>query len=181
MKNFVVIVLFFTSAFQAMSQQYYTRSGEISFFSSTSIEDIEAHNKTVTAIFDSKTGAIQIGVTMKAFKFEKALMQEHFNENYVESTKYPKSLFSGKIQNIEQLKFNEDGKFPVEIVGELTLHGVTKKMVIKGRFEIVNGKITGFSEFKIVLKDFNIEIPALVAEKIEKEILVKVKLEVVKK
>ena len=94
------IVLLVASFYSANAQQYFTRTGEISFYSSTPVEDIEAKNKTVTAIFDATSGKIQFSAAMKSFKFEKALMEEHFNENYVESDQFPKSTFNGVIENI---------------------------------------------------------------------------------
>jgi len=98
MKRIVLVSALLMLVSGLHAQKYFTRSGQISFFSSTSMEDIEAHNKTVTAIFDSQSGAIQFSVTMKSFQFEKALMQEHFNENYVESGKFPKATFKGVLK-----------------------------------------------------------------------------------
>src|SRR3982750_2211619 len=85
----------------AFSQnRYFTKTGKVSFFSKASLENIEAHNKNAVSVFDRTTGQVEVSILMKAFEFEKALMEEHFNENYVESDKFPKSVFKGKINEL---------------------------------------------------------------------------------
>src|SRR5688572_18821627 len=125
----------------AFAQKYFTKSGSVNFFSKTPMENIDATNKKATCVIDSKTGQIEIALLMKAFEFEKALMQEHFNENYVESDKYPKATFKGNITNIASVNFTKDGSYPVDITGKLTMHGVTKDMKTKGSIIVKNGKI----------------------------------------
>src|SRR5690349_23750589 len=93
------IILFVGSTFVHAQDKFFTKSGQVTFSSKTSLENIEAHNKSVTCVLDVKTGNLQFAVLMKGFEFEKALMQEHFNENYVESHKYPKAEFKGQIVN----------------------------------------------------------------------------------
>ena len=163
------------------AQKYFTRTGEISFFSSTSIENIEAHNKTVTAVFDAKSGQIQFSVTMKAFHFEKALMEEHFNENYVESDEYPKSTFKGEIVDASNIDFSKNGTYSSDIKGSLTIHGVKKNIVAKAQFVVVDGKVTGESKIKINPEDYKIEIPGVVREKIAKELEVTIMMNFVEK
>lgn len=170
---FMVLVFALTGV---QAQKYFTRTGQISFFSSTAVEDIEAHNKAVTGIFDVASGAIQFSVAIKSFHFEKALMEEHFNENYMESTKFPKSTFSGKIQNIGEIDFSKDGVYPVVIVGKLTMHGVTKEVTVKGTFTIKNGEVLGEAKMMINPEDYKVTIPDLVREKIAKELEVTVKM-----
>jgi polyisoprenoid-binding protein YceI len=159
-------------AVTAVSAQtkYFTKSGSISFFSKTSLENIEAKNSRAVCVIDAATGQIEIAVLMKAFEFPKALMQEHFNENYVESDKYPKSTFKGTIKNITSVNFTKDGTYPVSIFGTLTMHGVTKDLTTIGTIVVKDGKITGTTEFVIALADYNIEIPSVVADKIQKTI-----------
>lgn len=152
------------------AQKYFTRTGSITFFSSTPIEDIEAVNKTVTAVFDAKTGDIQFSATMKAFQFEKALMQEHFNENYVESDQFPKSTFKGKIINISDIDFSKNGEYKAEIEGSLTIHGTTKQIKATSIFTVKDGKVIGKSVIKVNPEDYKIEIPGVVREKIAKEL-----------
>src|SRR5437868_2935959 len=99
-KKMMIAVAFVASATVSFAQsKYYTKNGKIEFYSKATLEDIDAKNKTVAAILDSQTGAMQFSVLMKGFEFQKALMQEHFNENYVESDKYPKGEFKGTITN----------------------------------------------------------------------------------
>lgn len=171
--NKIIIALLLTGAITANAQsKYFTRTGKITFdaTSSASPEQIEANNSQVNTVIDAVTGQMEFAALMKAFEFEKALMQEHFNENYVESDKFPKSVFKGKIENISQVDFNKDGTYPVKVAGQLTLHGVTKGASTNGTVEIKNGKVNAKSTFIILLADFGIEIPKLVADKISKEV-----------
>jgi len=149
------------------AQKYMTRTGYIRFFSHTSVEDIEAKNNQVTGIVDAETGEMVFKVLMKSFLFQKALMQEHFNEKYVESDKFPHAEFKGKMKdwNPEMLK---PGK-PIEIFveGDLTIHGVTKKIIEKGTIELTpEGKVSAKAVFKLRPEDYGIKIPALVRSNI---------------
>ncbi|MBC8172938.1 MAG: YceI family protein, partial [Chitinophagales bacterium] len=148
----------------------------ISFYSTASVENIEAHNKKATAVVDTKTGAMEFAVLMKAFEFEKALMEEHFNENYVESDKFPKATFKGKIDNLSSVNFSKDGTYAVTVSGDLTIHGVTKATTATGNFVVSGGKITGKSEFNILLADYKIAIPAIVKDNISEKVLIVVDL-----
>lgn len=169
----IVLVAIFSGV---NAQKYLTRSGEISFFSSTSIEDIEAHNKTVTAIFDSKSGAIQFSVTVKSFHFEKALMEEHFNENYMESDDFPKATFKGEIENVGEIDFSKKGTYTTNISGSLTIHGVTKEITTKATFKVDGDEVFGESKIMVNPEDYGIEIPGVVREKIAKELEVSLKM-----
>src|SRR5690606_11497002 len=118
---------------------YFTKQGYISLYSHTSVEDIKAENNQVLSIIDFETGDIAITLLMKSFQFEKALMQEHFNENYIESDKYPKANFSGRIQNIKDVL---EGKNNIaEIRGELTIKGITKTVLIESKITIEKDNI----------------------------------------
>lgn len=161
----------------AQAQKYFTRSGDISFFSSTSIEDIEANNKTVTAIFDSQTGAIQFSVSIKSFHFEKALMQEHFNENYMESNEFPKATFKGVIENVGDINFSKNGVYANTVSGKLTMHGVTKEVLANATFSIKGDVVVGESIIMINPEDYGIEIPGVVREKIAKELKITLKMD----
>jgi polyisoprenoid-binding protein YceI len=101
-------------------------------------------------------------------------MQEHFNENYMESSKYPKSTFKGKITNLDKIDFATDGTYPAEVSGKLTIHGVTKDVAIKGNIIVKDGKFKTVSTFKVKPEDYNITIPNLVRDNIAKEIEVTV-------
>jgi hypothetical protein len=167
-----VILLLFGSTLHA--QKYITKNGHISFFSSTPMEDIEAHNQQVNAVLDTETGDFVFKVLIKSFEFEKALMQEHFNENYMESHKIPNSTFVGKVTNHNQIDFDKDGEYPASIEGKLTIHGVTKEVGNKGKFIVKDGEINGVAKFNIAPSDYDIKIPAAVAGKIANSLEVSV-------
>jgi polyisoprenoid-binding protein YceI len=154
----------------ATAQKYYTKNGNISFFSKTSMEDIKADNNQVMSVLNIQTGELQFSVLIKSFHFEKALMEEHFNENYMESGKHPKSTFKGTITDIGKVNFNKDGTYAVTVSGDLTIHGVTKKATTNGKMMVKSGKITGSTVFSVALADYKIEVPKLVENNIAKSI-----------
>jgi polyisoprenoid-binding protein YceI len=158
----------------AAQDRYFTKTGTIRFFSKTDLENIEATNKIVTAVLDIKSGAIQFSVPMKAFEFRKSLMQEHFNENYVESDKFPNGTFKGKISNNAGIKYGTPGTYDATVEGELTIHGVTKPLSTKGKLLISASNIEANTSFEILLADYNISIPSLVADKISKNVQINV-------
>jgi len=165
----VIMILGFSSRLTAQDK-FFTKSGIISFYSKASLENIEAHNKTVTCVLDTKTGNLQFAVLMKAFEFEKALMQEHFNENYIESDKFPKAEFKGQVVNNAEINYLKDGKYPAMVKGKLTLHGETRDVETKGTIEIKGGKLDTDAVFAVALSDYNVEIPKLVKDNISKTI-----------
>jgi len=169
---FATLVLFTTSA--NAQNRYFTKTGTIQFYSKASLEDIEAKNKTVTAVLDSKTGALQFSVQMKGFEFEKALMQEHFNENYVESGKFPKAEFKGSVVNNSAVNYAMDGTYNVTVKGKMTIHGVTKDVEAPGTIKVDGGKLEGKSTFNIQLSDYKISIPSVVKDKISNSIKITV-------
>ena len=107
---------------------------------------------------------------MKGFEFEKALMQEHFNENYVESDKFPKAVFKGAISNIGSVNFAASGKYPVTVSGQLTIHGITKPVSTMGTLVLQNNEVSANAEFNILLDDYKISIPGLMKDKISKTV-----------
>lgn len=158
----------------ASAQKYYTKNGSISFFSKTSMEDIKADNNQVMSVLNTQNGELQFSVLIKSFHFEKALMEEHFNENYLESAKYPKSTFKGTITDIAKVNFAVDGVYPVSVSGDLTMHGVAKKVTTTGKITVKGGKITGNAVFSVALADYKIEVPKLVENNIAKTIQITV-------
>lgn len=154
--------------------RFFTKTGKIDFYSKASLEDIQAKNNTVTAVLDTKSGAMQFSVPMKGFEFEKKLMQEHFNENYVESDKYPKAEFKGTVNNNSGVNYTKDGTYNVTVNGKLTLHGVTKDVEAPGTVKVNGGKIDAASTFNIKLSDYNISIPAVVKDKVSNSIKINV-------
>jgi hypothetical protein len=169
------------TAYNAEAQKLYTKNGEISFYSNAPLENIEAFNRSITAVLDTKVGAVQIGVLMRGFEFEKALMQEHFNENYVESDKYSKAVFIGSIQANEKLPYTQDGTYSAVAKGKLMLHGVEKEITVNGKIVITSGVPQLFAEFDLFLSDYNISIPSMVANKVSKNVHIKVLLTLDKK
>lgn len=152
------------------AQKYYTKNGTISFFSKTNMEDIKAENNQVMSVLNVQTGELQFSLLVKGFHFEKALMEEHFNENYLESEKFPKSTFKGLITDIAKVNFLKDGNYPVNINGDLNMHGVSNKINVAGTIYIKEGAITGKSVFKLVMTDYKVIIPKLVENNISKTI-----------
>jgi len=153
-----------------------TRNGAISFYSKTSLENIEAHTQTAASVLDKKTGRVEFSVLIKSFAFEKALMQEHFNENYLESDKFPKSIFKGSIDDFSKIDFSQEGKYTVTVTGQLTLHGETKTVTTPATFTVQKESVSAVAGFPIELSDYKISIPALVKDNISKTIKINVNL-----
>lgn len=173
-KFFLALSLFCCTGYILTAQKLYTKNGHISFFSRTSMENIQADNNQVMSVLNTQSGELQFSVIIKSFHFEKALMEEHFNENYMESDKYPKSTFKGTITGISKVNFTTDGSYPVTVSGELSMHGVTNKVNTKGTISIKGGKITGSSIFTVALSDYKITVPKLVEANIAQTIEIKV-------
>lgn len=173
------LVLF---ALNAQAQKYFTRNGEIAFLSTTPLENIEATNGSVTAVLDTESGRVEFAALIKAFEFKKALMQEHFNENYMESSKYPKATFKGQLVDFDASQLSKPGTYTAKVSGDLTMHGVTQPVTTTAIFEVANGSITASTEFNVLVADYKIEIPAVVRDNIAKEVTIRVstQLEVLK-
>ena len=168
MKRIVVLFSLVFLFFSANSQKYITKNGFIGFFSHTPIEDIKADNNQVASVLDASTGEIVFQVLIKSFHFPKAIMEEHFNENYLESDKFPKSTFTGKITNLPEGNFTKNGTYNVNVEGDLTIHGITKKLSTKGSLEIASAGINANSKFQLQPEDYNITIPLVVRNNIAK-------------
>ena len=156
------------------AQKYMTKGGTIKFFSDTPMEKIEAVNRQANSALDFSTGDFVFKVLVRGFEFEKALMQEHFNENYMESEKFPNSTFTGKITNIKDVNLNKEGVYKVIVEGDLIMHGTTNKVKTNGTLEVKGGKVTGKSTFNVLPKDYNISIPKAVIKNIAEAIQVDV-------
>ena len=125
-------------------------------------------------MIDQQKGQLAFQVLNTGFKFEKALMQEHFNENYMESSKFPKASFLGTFTDPSKIDFNKDGNYQVIVAGNLTMHGVTKNVSIPATIHIANKKISGESKFDVKLADYNIQIPSVVAKQISEKVTISV-------
>jgi len=172
-----------TGATIMFAQTYMTRTGKISFNASAqgSPEKIEAVNNEVANILDSKTGDLRFQALIKSFKFERELMQEHFNENYMESDKYPKAEFKGTVINLNEVNFAKDGTYTAKVSGALTIHGVTSNVTVAGTITVKGNTAMLNAKFSVKLKDYKIEIPSVVADKVGKEAAINIETELTKK
>ncbi|MEP6794615.1 MAG: YceI family protein [Saprospiraceae bacterium] len=169
MKNIFFIVMLLSTQL-AFGQKYFSKTGKISFKSDASMEKIEAQNASASTALDINSGNLEWAVLIQGFKFEKALMQEHFNENYMESATYPKAKFKGKIDNISIVNFLKDGVYNITASGQLEIHGITKPVTSKGTITVKGGAISAKSNFSVLLADYGITIPKLVADNISKTV-----------
>lgn len=174
MKKILIAAILLGSVATAHAQKYMTRTGKVTFFSATPMENIEAFNNETASVLDASNGDFVFQVPIKSFKFEKALMQEHFNENYMESTKYPKAEYKGKITDLSKVNFAKNGTYKVNTKGKLTMHGVTQEVELPGTVTVKDNTITINCVFKVAPKDYKINIPGVVENKIAKEIEVTV-------
>lgn len=173
-RKLLIIVLIVASATAFGQGKFISKNAYISFYSKTPLEDILGESNEAVSILNAETGEIGFQAIMTTFHFKRALMEEHFNENYMESSKFPKSKFNGKIEG-----FNKDMlKAPVaniKITGLLTVHGVEKTITFPGTLGLVDGKLVGTCKFNAIPEDYGITIPSLVRDKIGKEMEVNVK------
>ncbi|MBO9203007.1 MULTISPECIES: YceI family protein [Niastella] len=175
MKHSIMLAACLLVTVLAFSQKkYFTKSGQITFNAGTSVEDVDATNKTTVSVLDGATGQMEFAVLIKGFEFKRALMQEHFNENYMESDKYPKALFKGKIVNIDKVNFQQNGVYPVTVKGQLDMHGVKKEVETTGTMKVTGETIASNADFTVLLADYNIAIPSLVKDKVSKTVTIKV-------
>ncbi len=157
----------------ASQKVYATKTGQIFFNATGGIEKIAAVNNQVDSKFVDATGQIIFAVLVKGFKFENQLMEDHFNENYMESSQFPKADFKGYIKNIKEVNFLKDGNYPITIEGNLTIHGTTQKVSTNGSLQIENSKPIITGEFSIKIKDYGIK-GLYIGDKIAPEAKIKV-------
>lgn len=162
----IISLVLLLSCFSVNAQKYLAKDGVISFFSEAPMEDIKAINNKVSAVYDNDTKQLVFQLDIKNFIFPKALMQEHFNENYLESDIYPKSIFKGKV-------VSQEGENTI-VEGSLTIHGKTNKIKVEGILKQEKKAVNILVEFIVKLEDYDIEIPTIVMYKIAEEIEVKV-------
>ena len=164
------LLLALAVSLQADAQIFMTRTGKIFFDATTktSPEKIEGKNNEVACVVDSKSGDVRFQVLVKSFKFERQLMEEHFNENYMESDKFPKSEFKGSVTNLAEVNFSKDGSYTAHVSGKLTMHGVTKDVTATGTITVKGNALDLKSKFTVKLEDFDIKIPGAVGDKIDK-------------
>jgi polyisoprenoid-binding protein YceI len=168
-KIITILCCFLFVTISNSQERYLTKNGTINFFSKMVMEDITADNNQVLSIIDATKGTMAISILMKSFMFKKALMQEHFNENYVESDKYPKATFKGAISDFDAVN---EATSVVKVTGILTIHGVSKEITIESNMIRTADTILAEGNFMINLANFDVEIPSVVAKKIAKNIKV---------
>ena len=173
-KTGILTVLILFSFFANAQGKYYTKTGKISFYSKTSVENIDAVNKSAIAVLDSKTGDLQFSVLMKGFEFKKAMMQEDFNTDYVESSKFPKAEFKGQVTNNSEINYSTDGNYTAKVKGKLTIHGETKDIETTGTISVKGGKVQVQSTFDVRIADYKITIRKLYKDNISSAVKVTV-------
>jgi polyisoprenoid-binding protein YceI len=183
MKKMILILSIVIGCTPAFAQKYLTRTGRI-FFDATSKnspEKIEGVNNEVASIADVKTGEIIFQAPIKSFKFERELMQEHFNENYMESDKFPKAEFRGQLKNNALINLAKDGTYETSVSGKLTIHGVTNEVTVPGVVVVTAKAIKLKAKFIIALIDYKINVPNLVADKVAKNASITIESDLVQK
>jgi hypothetical protein len=176
MNEKVLMLLLLLTAFrsEALGQIYYTKNGNLSFFSKSILENIDASNNQVISVINFQTGSIQFSLLNNAFHFPKAKMEEDFKENYIESDKYPWSTFKGTILDFSNANLTKDSTCKVNVKGDLSIHGVTKNISVPATILIKDGKLSATAVFNVLVKDYNISVPSIVANKIGESIQIKV-------
>ncbi len=164
---FILSVCFLVSQGQS---KLFSKNAVVSFYSSTSMENIEASNAKGLIVWEKASGKMEFAVLMKGFVFKKALMQEHFNENYVESDKYPKAIFKGLIENSSSIDLSKDNTTYAKVSGTLSMHGQTKPVATTAVITVRNGIVSSTVKFNLLLADYKIKIPSVVEDKISKKI-----------
>ncbi len=172
MRTALIILLCLQYGF-VPAQKYQIEKGTISFFSDAALEDIAAENKNVSSLFNSATLEVVFSVPIAAFRFEKSLMQQHFNEKYMETEKYPTATFQGKIMGYNAAVLNQQ---QVTAKGKLTIHGVTREIEVNGTIEKKDEKLILKSKFVVKLQDYQIAIPQLLWQNIAEQVEVEVDL-----
>jgi polyisoprenoid-binding protein YceI len=173
MKHITIILLAWMSIINQAGQDLYVcKNARISIYSEAPIEDISAQSSTGTSVYNAATGDLAFSVNIRSLTFPKSLMQEHFNTDYMESDKYPKATFKGKVQ--QQIDITKDGTYPVTVAGDLTVHGLSQSRAIAGKLIVNNGQVSLSSEFMVKCADHHIAIPQLVFHNIAESIQVKV-------
>ncbi len=169
MKKIITAVFFTTGLwFISSAQIYIADSCRVVFFSEAPIENITAVNLISKPIMSIATGEIDIKINNQFFKFKKELMQEHFNEEYMETGKYPYSTFTGKVN--EKLDYTKNGENKVTVSGTMDMHGVKNKITIPGTITIQNGKLFLKAVFYIKPADYKIKVPSLMGSNIAEQL-----------
>jgi len=180
MKRLTLVFLLSCSSLSLFAQNLYvTTKGSVTFFSKTPLQDIQADNSKAAAILDADKNEIAMQMRIIDFQFPNKLMQEHFNENYLESEKYPTSVFKGKIK--EQNNLTAAGTYLVHVDGTLTIHGVTQRVEVPGTIVSDGKQLKLDFKFPVKLQDYKVDIPTIVFAKISETVEVTGSMVLVKK
>ena len=171
-KLIILLVLGMACSPAGAQSRFFTKDAKINFNSSTPVEDIVAESNQATTIIDIVKNEIAFSVLTTSFKFRRALMEEHFNENYMESAKFPKAKFNGKI--VSPIDWKSEKAVLVDIKGVLTMHGVSNEITLKAQITPGKSKIISSAEIRVTPEAFNIPIPSAVRDKIAKEVTIKI-------
>jgi|694.fasta_scaffold107503_2 polyisoprenoid-binding protein YceI len=182
MKISLVGLLLCISVFaHAQQNRFFTREAGVSFYSETPLENIEAHLYSGVAIVDIANGQVEFSLLIKDFKFKNAVMQEHFNENYMESDKFPRAVFKGNLDKHNTSLFLKEGSVKEIVTGNLTLHGITRPVQAEIQFTVKAEGLSAQASFVIQPVDYNIQIPTILNSKIAKDIKVNIQINALKK
>jgi hypothetical protein len=165
--KFLITILLLLIQFHLFGQKFISKNSSVTFFSKAPLENIEAINTKSTSIYDLSTGEIVFSIPIREFQFQKSLMKTHFNENYMESDKYPNATFKGKVSGFS----GEAGTFSPRATGALTIHGKTQNVEVHGEIQKNGDHMVLKATFPVSLKDYNVKIPRLlfsnIAESVE--------------
>jgi hypothetical protein len=168
----MILLAWMSTTNKAIQDSYACKNARITLYSSAPIEDIKAVSTIGASIYNSSSDELDFSVPISSFKFDKSLMQEHFNSDYMESDKFPRATFKGKVQ--EHIDVTKDGTYPVKVSGALSVHGITQNRTIPGTISVKNGVVSMTSEFMVKCTDHHIDIPQIVFHHIAESIQINV-------
>src|SRR6185312_13372814 len=168
----IVLLAWISITNQTGPDLYVCKNAKITLYSSAPIEDIKAATSTGASVYNATSGELDFSVSIRSFQFDKSLMQEHFNSDYMESDKFPRATFKGKVE--DHIDIEKDGTYPVKVAGQLTVHGVTQSRTIPGTISVKNKVVSMTSEFMVKCTDHHIDIPQIVFHHIAESIKVNV-------
>jgi len=169
--------MLFASFVTEAQNLFFTKTGHVYFMSHTDAIDIDGNNHQVTSFLNTENGEIVFQILLKSFKFTLATAEEHFNETYMESDKYPKASFKGTVTNLKDIKLNANGVYKAIVKGDLNIHGVSRPIEQEGTVTVKDGKINATSAFKISIDDYGIVVPKIVDDRVARIVDVKIDLE----
>ena len=175
-KTITLLFMFGITTQISAQEKLITKTGHVWFYSHAALEDIEAHSRQVVAIILPDKGSIAVAIPIMSFEFKKTLMQEHFNENYMESAKYPKAKFTGSVNNLSDINLKKNGVYKTTVEGDLTIHNITKHVKAAGTVEVKDGTYAVKSKFTVEIKEYNIAVESRFVQNIASTIEINIDL-----